>query len=173
MTRMIFLLAAISLLPGCPLLEVETSVDEACATVHGIQVAAVTDGSTSLESTFDMTDLSVLQSLAKLNAQLELTYAQLQVMTGIKDFSFVDQASVTIASGDPNSTLPTTTPYACADCAGDGPTLDVTALAQLDAQPYIATGSLVVTIDLHGSAPAVAWTMDADVCMRAKASVTY
>jgi hypothetical protein len=73
---------------------------------------------------------------------------------------------VSVASGDPESTLPTMSIVDCdGDCLPDGTTLSLPAETQQSAIEYVKTGSLVVDLDLRGALPAEAWTADVDVCM--------
>ena len=167
------LVAGLVVLPACPLLDIETQVAETCATYHGVQVPAVTGAQPSLSQEFTLSDLSSIGELAKLNGTLAFTRAEVRATGGISDFSFVHDASLTIASADPSSTLPSIVVFACSDCGTDTATLDVATNAQLDAKAYVASGSLAVTVDLVGQAPEVAWTMDVDVCMTGDVSYTY
>jgi hypothetical protein len=173
MIKSCLLVAALSLLPGCPLLEIQGSVDEVCATYHDIQVQPVPASLPMLSQDFAIDNLGSIDKLASLDSTLQFTRAELHATAGIADFSFVHGASLTIASGDPSSTLPTIKVFDCADCGAAEATLDIATTAQIDAKAYVSTGSLIVGVDLTGAAPTVAWTMDLDVCMSGKVAYSY
>ena len=173
MSRLAFLPLALVMLPGCPLLDVDTEVAETCATYHDVQVAAVPIARSSLTQSFTLDQLQTLQQLASLDATLTFTHADVHATSGITDFSFVTDVSLAIASGDPSSTLPTATVFDCNNCGTADPTLDVASNTVIDAKDYVTSGSLIVTVDLAGQPPAIAWTMDVDVCMTGNVSYTY
>jgi hypothetical protein len=41
-----------------------------------------------------------------------------------------------------------------------------------DALDYVATGSILVSVDLAGQLPRDAWTMDVDICVQGNAKYT-
>ena len=61
-------LVGLALLPtGCPLLDVETDVQEACLTYKNIQVEAAPAGDTNLTQTFAFDDLGPIHALLDLD----------------------------------------------------------------------------------------------------------
>jgi hypothetical protein len=161
------LLAAVfaTLLPACPLLDVQVDVPEVCVTYHDVHVDGMPAGETMIEKMFTVDHLDQAKQLADQGATVQFVRAEIRATSGITGFDFVHQAKLTIASADETSTLPAVEVYDCEDCATSGATLDVQATSQVDPNPYLASGSLLVTIDLAGQAPADAWTMDVDICM--------
>ena len=166
-------LGALVLLPACPLLDIEAQVADTCATYHDVQVPALPPATPTISQQFTFDQLQSIDQLANLDGTMTFTRAIAHATSGISDFSFVNDASLTIASGDPSSTLPSVVVFACTDCGTPTPTLDVATGTPIDAKAYVASGSLVVTVDLSGQAPTVDWTMDVDVCMAAYVSYTY
>lgn len=172
MIKSCLLIAGLALLPGCPLLELQGSVDEVCATYHDIQVPAVPAGAT-VSQEFTIDKLGSLDQLASLDSTLMFTRAELRVTGGIADFAFVRAARITVASGDPSSELPTVEIFTCSGCGTPDASLDIATTAAIDAKAYVATQSLIIGVDLAGQAPDVAWTMDMDVCMSGKVAYSY
>jgi len=167
-------LASLSLLlvlPACPLLDVEVEVGEVCMTYHDVRVDPTKLGVTS--ESFVLDDLSAFDDLLELDTNLELTRAELRATSGVTDLAFINSAHVTLASGNPESTLPTLSVVDCdGDCLASGTTLSVPAGVQHDATEYLRSGSIVVELDVAGELPDHAWTMDVDVCMRGRAGYT-
>ena len=159
------MLAGLVLLPACPLLDVQAEVDEVCMTYRGVTIPGVPAGETRIEQSFNVDQLQGAKDLADADAQLTFTRAEIRATSGVSDFSFVQQAELSIASGDPNSTLPTLAIFECQDCGTATTTLDVDNAMVTPIQDYIKSGSLVVTLALQGTPPATDWTADVDVCM--------
>ena len=165
MLRTSFLLVGlVTLVPACPLLSVQAEVQEVCLTYTGVTIPGVPAGG-NISQSFDFKDLQGAKALADANAQLTFTHAEVRATSGVSSFSFVQQAELSIASGDANSTLPTLSIFKCDGCGNATTTLDVTNATSSPAQDYMKTGSLVVTIDLTGTPPATDWTADVDICM--------
>jgi hypothetical protein len=163
----------LGMLPGCPLLDVQADAQEVCLTYPNLQIPAST-GLSSLKQTFVFDDLSSIHDLAKLDANLEFVRAEARATSGIASFAFVQAAHIVLSSGDPASTLPALTMYDCdGDCAPDGSRLDLPAALVNDAIAYLKTNSIVVDLDFEGQVPTVAWTMDVDVCVKARAGYTF
>ena len=117
----------LGMLPGCPLLDVQVDAPEVCLTYPNLQIPAAA-GLTSLQQTFVFDDLSSVQDLAKLDANLEFVRAEVRATSGIDSFAFIEAAHVVVSSGDPASTLPPLTMYNCdGDCAPDGDQLELPA----------------------------------------------
>jgi len=159
------LVAGLALLPGCPLLDVQADVQDVCVTYPGLQIPAQPPATTAIERSFTVDQLDSFKDLADQGFTLAFSHGVARATSGVSDFTFVQHADLAIASGDPSSTLPTLEIFDCDGCASADGTLDVAAAGSADATAYVASGSLVVTIDLAGTAPTVDWTMDVDVCM--------
>ncbi len=162
----LFLLAGLAgLVPGCPLLDVQMEVQEVCLTYRGVTIPGVPTGQTTVDQSFNFKDLQGAKNLADADAKLTVTRAEIRATSGVSDFKFVQKAALSIASADPNSTLPTLGIFSCTDCGNETPTLDVTDPTTTPVQDYIKSGSLIVTVDLAGTPPTADWTADVDVCM--------
>jgi hypothetical protein len=155
------LLIAIPALSGCPLLELEAEVGEVCVTYANVSIEGVTGD--HLQHSVAAEDLAALQEFVEQDANLEFTRVALRSSSSL---GFVSSARVSVASGDPESTLPTLQIVECdGDCVPDGTTIAIPAATQQSAIEYVKTGSLVLDLDLRGQLPAEAWTADIDVCM--------
>ena len=159
------LLASLLVLPACPLLDINAQVQEVCLTYRGVTIPGVPVGQTSIDQSFTLDQLQGAKDLADADAQLTFTHAEVRAVSGVSGFSFVQKAELSIASGDPNSTLPTLTVVDCEGCGTSAAALDVDNPTTVPVQDYIKTGSLVVTIALQGTPPANDWVADVDVCM--------
>ena len=167
-------LASLSLLfvlPACPLVDVQVDVGEVCMTYRDVRVDPAALGVT--RASFEIDDLSALDDLLELDTSLQFTRAELRATSGVTDLGFVDRAHVTVASGDPDSTLPTLAVVDCdGDCLANGTTLSVPAGVHQDATAYARSGSVVVDLEVAGTLPDQAWTMDVDVCMQGRVGYT-
>ncbi|HEY6037231.1 MAG TPA: hypothetical protein VIV58_23285 [Kofleriaceae bacterium] len=167
----LYLLASLLVLPACPLLDVNAQVQEVCMTYTGVMIPGVPAGQTSIDQSFTIDQLQGAKDLADADAQLTFTHAEVRAVSGVSDFSFVQKADLSIASGDPNSTLPTISVFDCEGCGTTSSALDVDNATTVPVQDYVKTGSLVVTIALQGTPPANDWVADVDVCM--SGSISY
>lgn len=150
------------LLAGCPLLEIETSIEEVCVTYRDIEIEGVMGD--QVQHSFSTGELGELQRFAEQDAEMVFTRVAIRAHTA--SFAAIERARVAVASGDPESTLPTLPIVECdGDCLSDGRTLAIPAETQHSAVAYVATGALVLDLDLRGELPAEAWTADVDVCM--------
>ena len=167
MSRTLAVVAALLFLPACPLLDIEAQVQETCVTYPDIAVAALPPATTTISKSFDVSDLQSFKELTDEGLELSFVRGETRATSGITDFTFVQSAQMSVASGDPDSTLATVTVFECSggSCAETDNKLDVTSATNADAAPYIASGSLVVTVDLAGTPPATNWSMDVDICM--------
>ncbi|MEO8700835.1 MAG: hypothetical protein ABI867_12370 [Kofleriaceae bacterium] len=173
MFKLAMLVSAVALLGGCPLFEAEVEVGEVCMTYEDVQIdPSVAVGNTTGAS-FVFDDLSPIHDLLDLDANLELVRANIRPRSGIASLDFVHSAQVTLASGDPESTLPTLSVLACdGDCFAGG-TLEVPASTQQDAVEYVRSESVVIGVDLQGEIPQAAFSVDVDVCMRGTIKYDY
>jgi hypothetical protein len=161
----------LTMLPGCPLLDVEADVPEVCLTYPNLQVQ--TPAVSSLTQSFVFDDLSAVHELAKQNAKLELVRAEIRATSGVDNLAFVDAVHVVVTSGDPGTTLPPLTMYDCdGNCTPDGSTLEVPAGLAHNVIEYLRSNSIKIDIDFRGEIPAASWTMDINVCMKGSAGYT-
>jgi hypothetical protein len=161
------------LLPGCPLLEIEADVPEVCLSYPNLQIET-TKGASSLKETFVFDDLSAAKDLTELDADLEFVRAEVRATSGIENFAFVRAVRVVVSSGDPASTLPPLTMYDCdGNCVPEDNRLVIPAALAADAIEYLKSDSIAIDLDFEGEVPASSWTMDVDVCMKARASYTF
>jgi hypothetical protein len=168
-----FGLALVVFSTGCPLVEVEAEVPEACMVQHDIQVEGVSpDMANHISSTFTFDDLSGFDKLKDYDPSMHFTSATITATNGVADLAFISDAKVDVASGDPDSSLPTKTFYQCVggDCPTDGKAMDIPVTATDDIAAYINTGSLAIALDADGHMPTQAWTMDATLCVDGSAS---
>jgi hypothetical protein len=160
-------------LPGCPLLDIEVDAEEVCLTYPNFQVPAAANGQTTLNQSFVFDDLSAVKDITKLDANLEFVRAEVRATSGIDSFDFIHAVHIVVASGDPDSTLSPMTMYNCdGNCAPDGDRLEIPAAVGADAIAYLRSSSIKIDLDFNGQVPTVPWTMDIDVCMKARASYT-
>jgi hypothetical protein len=156
-------LASLFLLTGCPFLEIEAEVAEVCVTYNHVTIEGVAVD--SVQTSFVADDLGQLSALVEQDAELAFVRAEIRAVDR-DDVGFVSAAKVAIASGNPDSALPTLPIIECdGDCLPDGPTLAIPADVQHSAVDYVKSGSLVVDLELRGALPAEAWTADVDICM--------
>jgi hypothetical protein len=159
-------------LAGCPLLDLQVDVPEVCLSYPNLVVQS-TPGATGINQSFSFNDLSAVHDLASHDASLHFVRARVRARSGIAGFAFVEAARLVVASGDPGTALPPLTMYDCdGDCVPDGDRLDIPAAVGADAIAYLRADAIVIDLALRGTIPAASWTMDVDVCMSARASVT-
>lgn len=156
------LLTFAALLGGCPL-DVELETGEVCLSRRDVPVEGV--AATQVMGSFEAGGLDQIHELLELDAELALVRARLQPTSGPADLTFLDHATITLASGDPDAALPTLVAYTCDDCAGDV-ALELPASVQHDIADYLRADQVVIGVELAGELPAEAWTMDVDVCLR-------
>lgn len=162
----------LTMLPGCPLLNIEAEVAEVCLSYPNLQVTSPT-AQRSIRQSFVFDDLSAIHDLAKQDADLELVRAEVRATSGIENFGFVQAVHVVVSSGDPDTTLPPLTMYDCTgDCVPAGNALEIPAAAGNNAIAYLRGDSVLIDLDFVGEIPAGTWTMDVDVCMKARVSYT-
>jgi hypothetical protein len=154
---------ALLVLSGCPFLEVSAEIGEVCVTYNNVQIDGV-DGAV-VQRSFTADDLGQLTTLVEQDAELSFVRAEIRAVGGAS-IGFVSAAKVAIASGNPDSTLPTLPIVECdGDCLPDGPSLAIPVDVQHSAVEYVKTGSLVIDLEMRGELPRDAWMADVDVCM--------
>lgn len=161
-------LAAI-LLAGCPLVDAEVEIGEVCLSYRDLEIEGAAAGSYDLV----IDDLAALHDLLDHDAELTLSRAELRATSGVGDLRFVEAARLSLASGDPDATLPTLAAYDCAgDCAVAGRTLTLPTAVERDVVDYLRGNAVVVGVAIDGELPAGRWTMDVDVCLRGRVRET-
>jgi hypothetical protein len=159
---------------GCPLLQIEAEVPEACLTYSDVEI----DGSlaaTSVDKSFTFDDLSEIHDrLAELDAGLAFTRAEVRVKDGVDNLGFVQEFHASVASGDPASTLPTLVLFDCrGDCQATGASLAVDASTVENALEYLQSSSLVLDVKFVGEIPQTMFKLDIDVCVQGHAGYTF
>ncbi len=160
------------LVGGCPLLDVQVETKEVCLHYADLEVPAA-DGSGVAHVPFVFEDFGSLQGIAQLDGQVAFERVDVTAKSGVTDFAFLTAAKVTVAGGEPDSTLPVQTVVDCSGdgCEHDGAVLSVPASTPVDAFAYVRSGSVAITLDVSGQLPTHTWTVDVDVCM--SGSVSY
>jgi len=165
-------LVGLALLPtGCPLLDVETQVQDACLTYKNVMVDAVPAGQTEIHQTFAFDDLGPVHDLLKMDdgASVHFVAAKTTAVSGITDFTFVQAAHVSMSS----DTLPELAVYDCADdCVSTDDTMSIPTSVQDNALEYLKGDSIMVDMAFTGQLPTMAWTMNVDMCFDAQAGYT-
>jgi hypothetical protein len=160
-------------LPGCPLVDVEADVPEVCLSYPNLQIPAQ-QGLSSLKQSFAFDDLSKVHDLIdKLDANVEFVRASVRVTGGVDNLAFVEALHIVVESGDPGSALPPMTMYDCdGNCVPEGAKLEVPAAVGNDAIEYLRSDSIIINMEFRGQIPPTDWTMDIDVCLKARAGYT-
>ena len=167
------MMAGLAFVSACELVDVQAEVQQTCMTYPGVHIEAAPPGVKQLSTTITIDQLDAFHSLAEQGFTLDLASGDVHAASGISSFAFVDRAHVTIASGDPSTTLPSIDAFDCKTCDGSGATLALPRTATADLVPYIKTGSLVVSLDFSGDAPPTAWSIDVSVCTTGTASYSF
>jgi hypothetical protein len=158
-------------LPACPLLDVSADAQEVCLNYPNLEIPAAPAGQTSLVQSFTFDDLSSVHDLTKLDANLQFVRAVVTATSGIDSFDFIHAVDIVVSSNDPGTTLPPMTMYQCdGDCDPQGDQLEIPAAVGNDAISYLRSNSIKIDLNFQGQPPTVAWTMDVNVCVKAKVS---
>lgn len=170
--RAVLGVAWIALATGCPLLDVEAEFENLLITYPAVEVPAVeASEATHIERSFVVDDLQTLEKIGeivRIGGEVALMSADLRPTSGITDIAFVHRATVTVTSGDPDSTLPPLT-YACdGNCTPENGVLAIGALDSENVLAYVQSGSILVDIAIDGDLPTVDWTMDVDLRFRGR-----
>jgi hypothetical protein len=161
-------LYGVASLGGCVLAQVDVDVPQTCVTDTGLQVPANVPAFPQESFTFNQ--LGELQTLASEGFSITLASGRVHADSGISDLGFVDQATISLASGQGSSALQLMDAFDCGPCVATGATLSLTPASGADLAPYVAGGSVVVDIDIVGQLPAVAWSLDVEVCVAVSGS---
>ncbi len=165
-------LVSLSLLSGCPLIQVELDLPEVCLTMDAIDVDGSTGtGAMSIERNIDITERvrNIQNALAEqgVTNQLELVSFAAHIVPSAhapSDFRFVDQLSVTLpASGQQLGV----TLVDCTDCGSDDSSVWLD-LPRIDMRPYAERETISIDVALMGNMPAHSWQMSADLCFSAQ-----
>ena len=162
-------LLAVVVVAGC---QVEVEVEDIRLTYHDAEIKGVGLGSAANRS-FVFDDLSAIEELVDLGADVTFVGAELRATGGVESFSFIEQARITIASGDPAAGVTPVVVFDCAgDCATHGKAFAMQAAHRPHASDFVTSGSLRIDIDLVGHMPARAWNADFDVVLEARLDYT-
>lgn len=161
-------------LPGCPLLDVEVDAEEVCLSYPNFQVPAVAGGQKKINQTFVFDDLSAVKDLTDLDANVEFVRAEVRATSGITNFDFIHAVHIVVSGGTADASLPPMTMYDCnGDCVPEGDRLEIPAAVGNDAIKYLRADSIQIDVAFEGDVPAVEWTADLDVCLKARAGYTF
>lgn len=162
-------LVALALLPtGCPLLDVQTDVQEACLTYKDVHVDAAADGETTFHQMFAFDDLGPIHDVLAIDegAEVHFVSAKMTATSGISDFSFIHSANLSLST----ESMPELDVYRCdGDCLGADSTLAIPTTVQDNALEYLKGDSVAVDMAFDGEMPTTAWTMNVEMCFSAKA----
>ena len=157
---------------GCTLVEVEATLEETCLTYKELEIEAppVALGG-DIAHSFEFDDLGGLQDLAEIDADIHFVRFGARALSGIDSFDFVEAATVTIRSADPDSDLAPLIAYHCAGtCDTAGAAIDIPAPTDVDALDYLAEDALAVDLVLSGQVPTEDFTISADICVEGRVS---
>jgi hypothetical protein len=158
-------LLALSMLPACPLVEVEVEVPEVCITYDDIEVTGATP---EIHESFVVDDLGELPALTEHAEGLAFRRAEAIAVSGIDNFDFVESARIRIAPGR-EPTVPSLTLYACdGDCVTRADALALGDDEQADVLDYLRGDAITLELELAGEPPPVAWTMSVVVCFEGR-----
>jgi hypothetical protein len=152
---------------ACTVASAQVDVTDLCVPYDGVNIAGVASGTTFVDHDWTFTKLGVLPELVQSVSDLQFVRIEAQATSGVSDLGFVQAAHVTVGSGNPDAMLPTVDAYDCSgNCVPDGSTLDVPSMLQTSAIAYIESGSVQVDLEVDGTLPVQAWTMDVQLCFR-------
>lgn len=147
------------LLAGCTLADIELDVDEVRLTSAEVELKGF-NGAAAAKHRFAFTDLAAVSDLLDVGAEVAFVGAELRATSGVDDLSFVEQLTITLASGDDTAGLAPVTAYHCAgNCAAHARSLEMSQTRAIRATDYLATGSLALELDVEGHLPGRPWTV--------------
>ena len=166
-------IVSLLLLAGCQL---DADIRAACATRHDVAIDAVPaelDAPRTIDVDVEL-ELDELEALRSLDAEIRFAHVRFAATAGVDDLAFVSSALVTVASANPDATLPTLTVVDCdGDCPRDGVSVLIPAEADANVLDYAAAGTLALTATIGGAPPPVAWALDIEVCAEGEAAATW
>jgi len=176
-TFFVALVVAAAVGGGCTFVEVDADIQSLCSTRHDLDVRGAPPGLRIVGEVDLATDVelesSELEALRDLDADVRFAHVRLRPTSGVANLDFIQRARVTLASGDPDSILPTVTVVDCAgDCPRDGIDLLFPSDADANALDYASSGTLVIGTTIGGELPTVDWTMDIEICTTGTASAS-
>jgi hypothetical protein len=164
--KSLLVIAGLSLLPGCPLLEAEVQVQEVCITYDDIDALPATD----VHQQIVIDDMSEIHELTDHAEDLRFRRAEVIATSGIDNFDFVDTARIAISPGAGESPVAPLTLYRCdGDCVSHADSLALTADEEHDVLDYLRGDAITLHLDVTGTPPPVAWTMSVVVCFEGRA----
>lgn len=151
---------------GCQLAQVDVEVKELRLTYHDVAMPD-THGASAAQKSFAFADLSAAQELVAHGGTVTFAGAELRATGGVDALTFVDGMDITLASGDPKAQLPKRLVSECnGNCDAHDQSLDLPAMEDPDATPYVSTGSLLVDVGMRGRLPAKDWTLDFELVLQ-------
>jgi hypothetical protein len=168
-TKLVLALAGLSLLPACPLLELEIEVPEVCITYDEIDVLAATE----VHERIVVDDLSELHELTARAEHLRFRRAEAIAVSGVDGFDFVETARIAISPGAGDSAVQPRLLYACdGDCVSSADALALSDDEQHDVLEYLRGDAVTLDLDITGDLPQTHWTMSVVVCFEGTARYT-
>lgn len=161
---------------GC--LQVNAEIPEACLKYSDLEFTGVPlpEGTMgTLDQSFVHDELGELKDLFgdHPEAELKLLSVGFEAKKGIRDFTFLQAAAMSVQSGNPSSTLPsleimnvgaaapTTVPF-------DSDQIEVPSETNESVAPYVQSGSLQFNVEVVGELPKESWAVDVEVCVAGK-----
>ena len=152
---------------ACTVPAAQLDVTDLCVTYPDVKIPGVAAGTPTVDHQWTFDKLAAVQALVGSIKDLQLTSMDARSTDGTLNLGFITAAHVTVASGAPSSPLPVLDVYDCtSDCVPSDGTLPVPSQLQTSVLAYVETGSLLVDLDLAGTFPVEAWTIDVDACFR-------
>ena len=159
------LLCLLVLASGCQLAQVDVEVKELRLTYHDVAMQDA-HGASAAQKTFAFADLAAAQELVAHGGTVTFAGAELRATSGVDALTFVDGMDITL-NGDPMAQLPALKVSECSgNCQAHEQSLDLPALADADATPYVSTGSLLLDVGMRGRLPGKDWTVDFDLVLQ-------
>lgn len=109
-------------------------------------------------------------------ASVHLNFVEVVAVDGLDSFSSIRRIELRASPIDPESSLGEIVLAACdhgAGCDTSSPTVTLSGSPETDLIPYLREPALEFTLELEGSPPLEAWTLDVDVCLSAQGSYQY
>lgn len=159
-------LLLVVLATGCASVNVE--VEEVRIAYRDIEIKGAT-GVNAAKRSFVFEELGAIRELVDYGADVSFVGAELRATAGIDTLAFIEQTSITLGSGNPDSELPGFVAFGCAgNCEPRGAALKLPAERGHDATDYVSSGSLLLDVDLVGRMPGRPWTLDFEVVLEAR-----
>lgn len=160
------LLCLLVLATGCQLAQVDVEVKSLRLTYHDVAMQDA-HGAAAAQKSFAFDDLAAAQELVAHGGTVTFAGAELRATSGVDALTFVEGMDISLASGDPMAQLPALLVSECnGTCATHERSLELPALGDADATPYVSTGSLLLDVGMRGRLPGKDWTVDFDLVLQ-------